>query len=88
MFYEYKCSKCSEITTLMLPMSEDTPKSTVCEQCGAIAPRSFASVKIHIPEDFKAMSDICPSDSYASLDNLKSRFKHSRPSGRTEKIYY
>jgi putative FmdB family regulatory protein len=87
MFYDFKCSKCEKITILMQSMSEELPNHINCQYCSGKAYRNWASVKIHIPENFKAMSDITGGDSYASSDNLKKTFSHSHPTGRG-KIYY
>lgn len=84
--YDYQCKE-NHVTSIMLPMAEELPKTIICEECGEIAYRKFTS-NIIIPEHFKAGSEICGGDSYASFDNLKSRFSHaSRPSGK-QKIYY
>jgi len=87
MIYEYKCEACEEITTIELSMQETIPKTIKCEHCAKKASRVWGNSTIKIPEHMKACSDICGGDNYANLDNLKSSFKHSHPSGRG-KIYY
>lgn len=87
MFYPYKCEKCGAETIIMQNMKDVTPKKVICEKCGNNAYRDWSGIRIHIPEDFKATSDITGGDSYANSSNLKERFKKSRPSGK-EKIYY
>lgn len=84
--YDYQCRE-NHVTSVMLPMTDELPKTLICEECGEIAYRKFSS-NIIIPEHFKAGSEICGGDSYASSDNLKASFSHaSRPSGKG-KIYY
>lgn len=87
MIYEYKCEVCKEITLTDLPMMEEHPKTIKCEKCGKDAYRVFGS-PVHIPETFKATSDLAYGDHGANYDYISSRMKHgSRPSGR-DKIYY
>jgi len=85
MIYEYKCS-CGKILSIEKSMKEDIPSSIACN-CGKEAIRFWGS-SIHIPEHFKATSEMCNADNYANLDNLKRKFKSSRPTGRESKIYY
>lgn len=86
MIYSYKCDSCGSETAIMQSINDPTPKSVKCKECGNKAHRDWSTAKIHIPEDFKAVSKD-NEDNYANLDNLKSKFKKSRPSGR-DKIYY
>ncbi len=85
MIYEYLCQKCDKIIEKKMTMVEDHPKTIKCPTCKEDATRYLGSVKIHIPESFQAK--FINEDNYANPDNLNSKFKHSRPSGR-EKIYY
>ena len=85
-FYQYICEDNHE-TEIQLPMLEEHPTVCECEICGKESKRVYGA-KIFIPEHMKAQSDINPKDGYANLDNLKSRFKKSYPSGRTSKIYH
>lgn len=87
MIYSYKCEACKEITDIDMPMNDEHPKAIACEKCGKHAHRIFGT-PIHIPETFKAASDIVNGDHGANYDYIKDRMKHgSRPSGK-DKIYY
>ena len=87
MLFEYKCEECGEVSTRLLSMGEEIPKSIPCEKCGKDARRVWGNSTIKIPEHMRAVSDI-NDGGYADCDNLKSRFKNAkRPSGK-EKIYY
>jgi hypothetical protein len=87
MFYNYRCNKGHITETSQSPMI-DIPKTVPCETCGEDAARVYGNSMIIIPEDFKATSEMYHNDTYADIDNLKSKFSHSHPSGRTGKIYY
>lgn len=86
MFYDYICEE-EHITEITMSPLKDIPKEVVCDTCGKPAKRIYSS-RIVIPENFKATSDLFYGDNYANLDNLKSKFKHSHPSGREDKIFY
>lgn len=86
MIYPYLCDSCKETTEVEMPMMEDHPASIKCK-CGKKAHRVFGQ-SIHIPDDFKAVSDISNGDHGANLDYISGRMRHSHPSGRTSKIYY
>ena len=87
--YEYLCQKCETITEKVMHMSDEQPKTVRCPKCRAEAFRFFGSIKVKIPENFQAASEMYNSDDGANLDYLKGRMKHgTRPSGRTSKIYY
>lgn len=87
MLFEYKCEECGEITTKLLSMSDEIPRSIPCEKCGKEAKRVWTNTTIKIPEYMRAVSSI-NDGGYADFDNLKSRFKSAkRPSGK-DKIYY
>lgn len=85
--YSYVCEDNHE-TNIFLPMLDEHPKDIECEHCKKKAFRNFLSSNIIIPDYMKSQSVESGGDSYANLDNLKSRFKHARrPSGR-QKVYF
>lgn len=87
MIYEYVCESCNSITEIERSIKDEIPKTISCLSCKKKATRRWKA-SISIPEHFKALSEVTGGDSYANLDNLKSRFKHApRPSGRG-KVYY
>lgn len=54
MLYEYKCSECSNIEEINMPMKADHPKTVICSKCGKDCYRNFLNSSVVIPDHMKA----------------------------------
>ncbi len=88
MIYEYVCEKCNKIVSIEKSMSDDIPKTVVCEECKGEAKRVWSNMSINIPEFMRATSSLHGGDSASNSDYLKSRMNHgTRPSGKGKVVY-
>jgi len=88
MTYEYWCEECKQVTAIEKSMMDDIPSFVKCNTCELSIQRMWSNMVVHIPENFKATSEIYNSDTGNNMDYLKERMNHGkRPSGK-DKVYY
>jgi DNA-directed RNA polymerase subunit RPC12/RpoP len=86
MTFTYKCG-CGYITEIEQSIKEKVAKSVKCPSCGSKAGRDWSDVKIHIPESFRATSNLYHSDDASDIDYISNRLNRNRPSGKRKSVY-
>jgi hypothetical protein len=86
MIYQFECEK-RHVTEIEKSMDESIPGTIECSECKRLASRKW-SASVHVPEHFRATSDLYNRKDGADFSYVKGRMQHGkRPSGKDKTVF-
>ena len=86
MIFPYKCA-CGYYIEVDQSIKEKVATTVKCPSCGGRANRDWRATKIHIPESFRAASNLYNREDAADINYISNRLNRNRPSGRRKSLY-